>query len=63
MSDDEEPLVHAAWSRSFPLITVLAFADRSYTMMLGGSQKPPFLELGWYRRRPTSLSFPRWRRL
>jgi hypothetical protein len=41
----------------------LAFADRSYTMMIGNKQKPPLLEVGWYRWWPKSLGFPRWRRL
>jgi hypothetical protein len=63
MSDDDEDLVHATWSRRFPLISVLAFADRSYTITIGSRRKPPLLQLGWYRWWPTSLGFPRWRRL
>jgi hypothetical protein len=62
MSDDDR-LVHATWSRSFPMVTVLAFGDRSYTVMFGSARKPPLVQIGWAGWRPNFISFPRWQRL
>jgi hypothetical protein len=59
MSESEEDLVHRNVVAALSADLCLAFADRSYTIMIGNKQKPPLLELGWYRWWPTSLSFAR----
>jgi hypothetical protein len=51
--------VHATWSRRLPGVTVLAFADHSYILMLGSRNKPPLAELGWTKSRPNFVRFPR----
>jgi hypothetical protein len=51
--------VNATWSRNIGPVTILAFGDRSYTVMIGSSHKPPMIEVGWARWRPSALRFPR----
>jgi hypothetical protein len=55
--------VHATWSRRLPGVTVLAFADRSYHLMLGSGDKPPLAELGWAKWRPNYVRFPRFTKI
>jgi hypothetical protein len=55
--------IHATWSRQVGPVTILAFGDRSYTLILRADHKPPLLEIGWSGWRPNFISFPRWRPL
>ena len=60
---DDSGLVRATWNRSVPGFQILAFADHSYLIDIGSDAKPPLITIGWYRWKPDSLAFPRWRKL
>lgn len=55
----ETMTVNASWSRDFGPVTILAFGDRSYTLMIGSGRKLPMIEIGWARWRPNFVRFPR----
>jgi hypothetical protein len=56
-------VVHATWSKRFPGLQILAFADHTYLIDIGRDDKPPLVTIGWDRWWPDSIRFPRWRRL
>jgi hypothetical protein len=37
--------VHATWSRRFPFVTILAFADHSYLIDIGSDHKAPLMSV------------------
>jgi hypothetical protein len=54
--------VNATWSKALGPLTILAFGDHSYTLMLGSRRKPPLVVVGWASRRPNFIDVPRFRR-
>jgi len=52
--------VHATWNRSFAGFTILAFADRTYLIYIGGKHKVPLVTIGWTRWHPDSIESERW---
>jgi hypothetical protein len=54
-------LIQATWERRIlPGVSILAFLDHSYLIVLGlSSSKAPFMTIGWYRFHPDFLEFDR----
>src|SRR6476659_7160971 len=41
----EETVVRATWQRRFPFVSILAFADHTYIILVGSDHKEPLVEI------------------